>query len=548
MSKKLKFHLFFCFCLLTGLGLLSGIFDIFDTSRADLESASCIGRMQLTLLVVGVVAVVGSAVVSPTFTGMLGSPSNSMWFPARAASLSPTPNTTVWWPGVRGLPPYQSFPGDDVSSVVASSDGQVFTLSALADTVQSTRLSASGVAVIVQAAIAEHTTFAWLMTPLPMLLAPSPSGGLTLFYAFFGCVRNSNPQSCANVVLALDASASLSLLWLREFNVSDNANQARALIIAPDASRLILATVNNNEKSANVTSLDPLTGSSIGDVAPLPSSIAACGNMPPYVGRSLLFSPTPGDTTSILVISVGPNNGAPSFGSTCVYGVNAITGALTFAVPGTITWAPISTLGLGLATSPAVQLIVLTSGNAIGLTVNPTSATVTWNTSLPGGESVIHGAALGPYPGIANPYPVLFVSVAWGRSYVVSTIYAIDARTGAVIAQTAIPHYPDVGFGSGNLLTMQSNPFPESAVAVFVRATNSFADSAYAQIGTSADVAYSSIIKKLELSCSNGACSFSLLATFVGASVGTSAGGAMLPGPTGEQLVLVTPGGVQVIK
>ena len=481
----------------------------------------------------------------PTFNGPLGDLYNANYSPLPAAALT-TPSATSWWPALGGSQPYISFPASSASAVLSASGGSVYSLNAMADVVQCVTVSpGGGIALSHQVDVSPLTSFNFTLAPLPLLLSPVGVGArvaLTLYYAFDGCVRNAAPQSCTSVVVALDAE-SLAPLWVWEAPPVDNANRGVALLLSPDGTRLVLVTGNNNARTANVTSLDPATGRVVGTVARLPSAIGPCGDMPPYVGRSLLTS------AGLLVVSVGPGNGAPSSGATCAYAVDATTGALAWAVGDAVTWAPISTAGLGSGAPAGVAVLVLTQRTVMGLS---TGGAIAWNVTYPGREAAVYGAALAPLPNPATSGGVLFVAAAWGRSYAVSTVYALDVATGSLLASFTNPYFPDGGVSAGQLLATQPSVYPNSSVAVFVRGTHSFADSVYGAVGASSDSAYTSAMTKLDFACGGGGapaaatCSFTKQASSSGAMMGTPSGGALRP--RSGQLLLVSSSGVQVIE
>ena len=484
-----------------------------------------------------------SAAPSPLYNGLFGDLRNTNFVSgATFPSLSAPPVATTWYPDLAASPPYVTinpFAGG-AGSILVSSDNTVYSITNLADAIQAyTVLQNGSIGSITVASLASMTRYNWLPTPLPPLLSPVPIGSraeLTLYFAFTARIRDSMPVQIANVVVALDAR-SLAMIWIREIVPVDPSDVPRSLILSADGATLVLATVNGNSYNSTITVIDPATGTVTRD-AQLPSNITACEGGSPWVGTSVLLESTTRDAAPLLVITYGPNNGIPAFGSGCVYAVR-LSGELIWAIPETTRTAPISTSGLSLPTGSA-DVIVLTNRGALGL--DRLSGAPVFNTSWGslGSSSGISldvwGTALAPLASApaGTPSVALMALTAWGKSWPAATVRAVDEVTGALLASRNIPHYADAGYnGYGALLA--AKPTNGSGAALLVRGTNSLDASAYASVTDAPDDAFDSITLDYVFSCDTtpagvaAACTFTPQGERRGTFDGTVPGGAMLP-------------------
>lgn len=158
-------------------------------------------------------------------------------------------------------------------------------------------------------------------------------------------------------------------------------------------------------------------------------------------GTSQPFQPC-----SMTWVATGPKAGS------VVYGVQPSTGSIVSAAPSLSPNG--SPSGNPSQAGAANGYLIMSNGSLSVTAVDPTTGTSLWTTLLPRGYNLVAGVS------VAGPYMFLLLSYSqWkGCASPVSALVALNATSGAVLNNTRMNRYPDMGSQSSGALFAAVDP------------------------------------------------------------------------------------------
>ena len=463
-----------------------------------------------------------------------------------------TPLSSNWWPGITFAQPDPS-----TGNACVDGDGNIYTVSADGGVVQMAHAGTEGaVQAWARINVSDHTPFSWLINPLPLRMSMNVTHGQNsnmVFYAFYGCIRNSSPLNCSTVLMGIITYPSQGPLWVT--HVADTAPNTQLLSLSQmndEYTALILMSSNANGVYA--TTFVASSGQ-VYITAKLPPVINATScPVAPGVGYATAVGPSPAHPTLFrghLIASVGSGYGASSFQPPCVFAVDLASGSIIWAVALESRSAPIVASDVDSQGRLPVYLIA----NGIVMAADAYTGAPMFTQSYSRRETLAFGAALGPAGAAAGAPTWLIVAATWGRPYAVTNLYAFDVANNAYGPSMSLPMYPDTGVGGGQVLVSPPSVNATTAglmLQVYVRGTSSFAASAYDTAPSdSSDSVYASKLYVIGLLCpsstSGKGCSFMINSLNNGLDSGTPTGGSLAVGPYPGQLMLASSQGIQIL-